>query len=314
MTLLGPGTDRCFEHDAFVYATDDDYVETLAPLMAAASAVGDLLVAVVPGHRAALLRAVLGPVADEVTWIEAGEWYRRPVRTIADYERTLQQMPPGTAAFVVGEVQFGATELDWLAWTRYEAVLNRALERHPARVVCPYDVRALPSTVVDDARRTHRHVLERAERRPSDAYVEPEELLRHLAPGAASPAGAPDVDLCLDRSVREGRRAFTAVATTWGLPAARAQELSVAVSEVLTNAVVHGGGRAWLRIWCRDEGLTCVVEDHGAGSDDALLGYLPPAPGAMGGFGLWLTRQLFDDTVLGRSPRGGLLVRLTVAA
>jgi anti-sigma regulatory factor (Ser/Thr protein kinase) len=312
VTVLEDDAARCFEHEAFIYASDDEYVDTLVPLMADALAAGDAVIAVVPGQRAALLRAVLGAAADDVTWIEASAWYRKPVRTIAGYERTLQGLEPGTSAFVVGEVQFGATERDWLAWTRYESALNRALERHTARVVCPYDARSLPPTVVEDARRTHRYLLGREERRASDAYVEPEALLRAMAAGAVTPADPPDVELHVGGSVREARRAFASAATAWGLAAARAHELSVAVSEVVTNAVVHGGGRAWLRIWGRDDGLTCVVEDEGTGSDDAMLGYVPPTPGAVGGYGLWLTRQLFDRTELARSPRGGLLVLLAI--
>ncbi|HLM65002.1 MAG TPA: sensor histidine kinase [Acidimicrobiales bacterium] len=314
MTVLEDDAAGCFEHEAFIYASDDEYVETLAPLMADALAAGDVVIAVVPGQRAALLRAELGTAADGVTWIEASEWYRQPVRTIAGYERTLQGLERGTSAFVVGEVQFGSNERDWRAWTRYEAALNRALERHAARVVCPYDARSLPPTVVDDARRTHRHLLERDERRASEGYVEPEALLRDMAADAVTPVGTPDVELPVGRSVQEARRAFSSAATAWGLPGSRAHELSVAVSEVVTNAVVHGGGAASLRIWCRDDGLTCVVEDQGTGSEDALLGYVPPAPGAVGGYGLWLTRQLFDRTELARSAGGGLLVLLAVDA
>ena len=319
MTVLDD-TARCFQHEVFLYASEAEYVETLAPLLADAVANGERAIAVVPVDRSALLRAallrsVLGRVADAVTWVDAGEWYRHPVRTIAAYEQTLRGLAPGTTAFVIGEVQFGTTEHDWLDWTRYEAALNRALARHAARVICPYDARALPPTVLADARRTHAHVLEPRGCQPSDTYVEPEALLRDLAGGlVVTPPDDPDVELAIGPSVREGRLAFASTAAAYGLPQPRVDQLTVAISEVLTNAVVHGGGTARLRIWRGTGRLTCVVEDGGAGSDDPLLGYVPPLPGAMGGYGLWLTRQLFDRTELARSPGGGLAVLLAVDA
>ena len=312
MTLLAETTEPCFAHDAFVYDDDGDYVATLAPLLTDALAAGEHVVAVVPADRAALLRPAVGPRADEVTWVDAAEWYRHPARTIAAYEATLRQVTPGRAAFVVGEVAFGTTESDRLAWTAYESALNRSLARHEARVVCPYDARSLSPTVVRDAARTHRHVVRHDGRHPSEAYVEPESLLRDLAPLAVPPERPADVDMRVGTSVRAGRQAFEAVATAWGLSLARAKELSVAVSEVITNAVVHGRSEAWLRVWGGDGELTCVVADDGEGSDDALLGYVPPTPGTIGGYGLWLTRQLFDRTELARSPSGGLLVLLAV--
>jgi len=312
VTTLDAGDARAFEHEAFIYDHDDDYVGTLAPLMTAALAAGDAVLAVVPGPRADLLRAALGPSAGDVTWFDACEWYQQPTRTIAGYEQTLRALGPGTHAFVVGEVQFGDTERGWTEWTRYESVLNRALERHSARVVCPYDARALPSRVVEDARRTHRYLLGTDARQVSDTYIEPESLLLDVTVGTVPPSGAPDVDVQVGNSVRDGRHAFEAAAAAWGLARAQAHKLSIAISEVLTNAVIHGGGRAWLRIWCRDDGLTCMVDDAGSGSDDALLGYLPPVPGAMSGYGLWLTRQLFDRAELSRSPRGGMRVLLTL--
>ena len=312
MSVVRDGGPRCFVHEAFVYEGDDDYVGVLVPLMTAALAADSRVIAVVPPRSAGLLRCALGDTAAGARWVDARDWYRRPSRTIAGYARTLAELPAGASAFVIGEVPFGDAP-DRLAWTRYEAALNRALDRHAAHVVCPYDARALPSAVTHDARRTHPHLQGGDGSRPSGAYVEPEDLLRELARPVVAPAGPPDVVVDLDGSIAVARRAFAAAAMVWGLTAGRADELSLAVSEVVTNAVVHGGGVASLRVWCRHD-LTCVVDDGGAGNDDPLLGYVPPLPGSLGGYGLWVTRQLFDRTELGRSPAGGLRVLLAVDA
>lgn len=303
-----------FQHEAFVYRSVDEYVATLAPLLADAVAAGDEAIAVVPEGRAQALRAALGGRGHGVRWVEAAEWYQHPVRTVAAYEQTLRRLAPGTAALVVDEICFGDSEHAHRSWTRCEAVLNRALERHPVRVICPYDVGSLPPSVVADAHRTHPHLRGPRTRRPSAAYVPPEVLVPEIAADLVLPTEAPDVDRYVGESVREGRRAFASAASAWGLSDERARQLSVAVSEVLTNAVLHGGGGAWLRIWGRDDALICAVDDDGPGSDDPLLGHVPPPPRATSGYGLWLTRQLFDRAELARSPRGGLLVLLAVDA
>jgi len=301
------------QHEALVYGSDAAYVAALAPLLAQATAEGRPAIAVVPAHNTALLRGALTPaVAAQVEWVSAEDWYQHPIRTIAAYEARIRRLPAGSVALVVGEVQFGTTEVQWAAWTRYESALNRALERHAVRVICPYDSRSLPATVVDDAARTHPCLLSDGNPRPSEGYEAPEALLRDLPPALAMPERGPDVELVDQRSARPARRAFGEAARAWGVPDERIDELSVGVSEVVTNAVLHGHSAATVRVWCDDEVLLCAVEDEGGGTDDVLLGYRPPAAGAMGGYGLWLARQVFDRSELDCSPAGGLRVLLAV--
>lgn len=312
MTVVHDRPARPFEHEAFVYGSSTDYVDVLAPLTDAALRAGDHVVAVVPDRNAKLLRSVFGSSASGVTWIAAEQWYRRPVRTIAGYDRTLRDLA-GRPAFVIGEVQFGSTDRDWADWTRYEATLNRVLHRYPARVVCPYDERALPPSVIADAGRSHPFVLTAAGRADSASYVDPEQLCASLPAHVPVPEWPADVVLRAETSVRAGRQAFVEAARRAGFAADRMHELVVGVSEVLTNAIVHGGGSGFVRVWIGDP-LVCVVEDAGNGVDDPLLGMRPPSTDASGGYGLWYTRQVFDRTEVARSPMGGLLVYLEASA
>lgn len=297
-----------FEHEAFVYGSDEEYARVLAPLAEAALAAGHAVVSVTPEANTVLLREALGRAAADVEWVDADEWYRHPVRTIAGYDRTLQQLA-GRPAFVIGEVRFGDTARQWTEWTRYESALNRALHRHAARVVCPYDRRALPASVVDDALRTHPYVLTAGQRATSARYAEPEQVLSSLPVPVAVPDRAPDAVVVADTSVRAARHAFEEVARAAGIDDDRVHDLAVGVSEVLTNAVVHGGGIAFMEIWTGDP-LVCVVEDAGNGIDDPLLGMRPPEGGGEGGYGLWYTRQVFERAEITRSRRGGLRVHL----
>lgn len=306
-------TDRRTErldHEAFLYGSDDEYAACLGTLLAGALARGEPAYAVVAPEKAKLLAGELGAMADRVSFFDAANWYCQPAETLAAYDRILRGLRPGTRAVVVGEVQFGDTQRDWLAWTRYESALNRVLEGHQARVVCPYDSRSLAPSVIEAAARTHPHILRVHGQQPSGVYAEPEVLLPVLTLDWDVPPGPPEVDLIVHGGTDAARRAFRRAALATGFDLDRVEELTLAVNEVVTNALVHGGGRARLRVWVSADGVTCTVEDEGPGNEDALLGYRPPPPGAERGYGLWLARRIFDDVESRRSAAGGLAVVL----
>ncbi|MDF2712442.1 MAG: ATP-binding protein, partial [Nonomuraea muscovyensis] len=48
------------------------------------------------------------------------------------------------------------------------------------------------------------------------------------------------------------RRAVTTYAAGMGLTGRRLEDFVLAVNEITTNAVLHGGGRGRLRLWARD--------------------------------------------------------------
>ena len=91
----------------------------------------------------------------------------------------------------------------------------------------------------------------------------------------------------------------------------RSLDLSVALTEVLTNALRHGGGDVRLWAWADSESLICQVEDRGGGIVDPLAGYRPPRAQA-NGRGLWLARQLVDLLQIVPGLQG-TIVRLRVA-
>jgi anti-sigma regulatory factor (Ser/Thr protein kinase) len=76
----------------------------------------------------------------------------------------------------------------------------------------------------------------------------------------------------------------------------------VAVNELLTNAVRHGGGTGHLTLSAAAGSVVCEVTDHGSGLD----GVSPqrPAPDEPGGWGLWLVRELTDTCEIKSGPDG----------
>ena len=96
-----------------------------------------------------------------------------------------------------------------------------------------------------------------------------------------------------------------------GLSAERAGDLVLAVNEVATNSIRHGGGGGVLRIWQAADALICEIADSGRIADP-LAGRQRPASGQSGGHGLWLCNQICDLVQL-RTFVTGSVVRLHIS-
>ncbi|MEV1142393.1 ATP-binding protein [Micromonospora sp. NPDC049799] len=113
--------------------------------------------------------------------------------------------------------------------------------------------------------------------------------------------------------VTELRHSVTSCAHAAGLGGQRLDDFVLAVNELITNAVRHGGGRGWLRLWRQSGRLVCEVSDHGHGiSAHRLNDRSRPAPDTAGGWGLWLAREL-SDTMEVETGTAGTLVRISAA-
>lgn len=88
--------------------------------------------------------------------------------------------------------------------------------------------------------------------------------------------------------VTELRHSVTSCAHATGLAGQRLDDFVLAVNELITNAVRHGGGQGRLRLWRRGGDLVCEVADHGQGISERRLRdrdgrrRTPPAVGGSG--------------------------------
>ncbi|SCL13373.1 ATP-binding protein [Micromonospora inyonensis] len=113
--------------------------------------------------------------------------------------------------------------------------------------------------------------------------------------------------------VTELRHSVTSCAHAAGLSGQRLDDFVLAVNELITNAVRHGGGQGWLRLWRQAESMLCEVSDHGQGiSAQRLHDRRRPAPETAGGWGLWLAREL-SDTMQVETGTAGTTVRISTA-
>jgi anti-sigma regulatory factor (Ser/Thr protein kinase) len=111
--------------------------------------------------------------------------------------------------------------------------------------------------------------------------------------------------------LRQVRHVVAARAAAVGVSGARGFELMVAVSEIATNSIRHGGGHGELRMWADGCQVVCEVADSGA-LTNPLAGREDPDPDDVGRRGLWLANQLCDLVQIRVFP-SGTVVRLHIA-
>ena len=97
--------------------------------------------AMVRVSRSEALSDSLGDAAPRVTTFDRDRFYTRPEAVLAAYDATVRAALRGgaPAVRVFGELPLCRTQEQADTWTRYEAILNRAFEHHPVRLLCGYD-------------------------------------------------------------------------------------------------------------------------------------------------------------------------------
>jgi serine phosphatase RsbU (regulator of sigma subunit)/anti-sigma regulatory factor (Ser/Thr protein kinase) len=90
-----------------------------------------------------------------------------------------------------------------------------------------------------------------------------------------------------------------------GLDDTRLYWFVVAVNEITTNAVRHGGGSGQVSLWADGGRLHCRVVDRGPGiPPERQRADVRPAPDSIGGRGLWLAQQGCESMAVDSSPAG----------
>ena len=113
--------------------------------------------------------------------------------------------------------------------------------------------------------------------------------------------------------VAEVRRRVTEAAHEVGLSPDRVAGFTVAVNEIVINAVEHGGGTAVVTLILRARQLVVEVVDHGTAQWQFSVPTAAPPPDQIHGRGLWLATKLSDELTV--DSRGtDRLVRLTAKA
>jgi anti-sigma regulatory factor (Ser/Thr protein kinase) len=300
-----------FRHEALLYAGDDGFIEATLPWIRDAVAAGEPILVVVSAARIARLREELGSEAERVTFADMADVGTNPARIIPAWRAFVDaHAGQGRRLRGIGEPIWAQRSPDELVeCQRHEALLNLAFAGSEAFwLLCPYDVDALDSDVIEKAHRSHPTVVAGDEARRSETYEDLGVVAEPFAEPLPEPPPGMDELPFAAGTLAVVRRLVEQRAKDAGLSAVQASDLVLVVNEAATNSVRHGGGEGVLRAWLTDDMLIFEVADAGAIADP-LAGRERPGSGQSGGHGLWLCNQVCDLVQL-RAFASGSVVRL----
>ena len=300
-----------FRHEALFYASQDEFLErTSAFLREGVEAEEPALVVLRPDSLAAL-KSELNGHADRVLFADMGEVGSNPARIIPAWREFVDRhSTPGRGIRGIGEpIWAERSPAELVECQRHESLLNLAFEdTRDFFLLCPYDTSALDPSVIEEAHRSHPFVAVDGIQADSTRYRDREETAAPFAAPLPDPRTETRCQVFQTGTLRALREFVTRCATDAGFSRSSTQDIVLAVGEVATNSIVHGGGGGILRVWQEDGGLICEVNDTGR-IEDPLVGRMRPEPGQIGGHGLWLANQVCE-LVQVRTYPGGNAVRL----
>lgn len=297
-----------FRHEATFYRGLEGLVDQVLPFVQEGVRLGEPVLVAMLSDRLTVVDEALGADSAHVEFVDMEELGRNPARIIPAWRRFLADAPSGSPLRGVGEpIWAGRRPTEIVECRLHESLLNVAFDDGRGwQLMCPYDVKALPGWVVEDAMRTHPVVGPDLDR--SAAYGGHQHATDAFAAALSSPPEWADEipfgggDLLALREIvhRLGGRA--------GLPRDIKDDLVLAAHELATNSIQHGGGQGVLRSWTEADAFVVEVSDSGT-IVDPLVGRSLTSAEAQNGRGVWMANQLCD-LVQVRSTPTGTAVRL----
>jgi len=299
-----------FRHVAMLYRGEQGFLEGTLPFLREGVARGEAALVVVSPRKIALLREALGADAARVRFEDMTTIGRNPARIIPAWSAFAREAGvEGGALRGIGEpVCAERSPAELFECHRHEALLNLAFaDAARFELVCPYDVSTLDPAVVAHAHRTHQLVRDaNGPTRPSFAFQGLEAAAAPVcSPLPSAPPEAQAVPI-LPATLTSLRAIVARRGDRARLSPARRDDVVLAVNELATNAIRHGGGAGMLRMWETAAALVCEVSDAGR-IDHPLAGRELPRPGQIGRYGLWLVNQLCDLVEQRTTPDGNVV-------
>jgi anti-sigma regulatory factor (Ser/Thr protein kinase) len=296
-----------FRHEALLYGGIDGFVDGTVPFLRAGAEDGDAMLVVVDAAKIDALRETLGPDVPAVTFADMAEVGANPARIIPAWRAFVDSHPKRRLRGIGEPISAARSAAELVECQRHEALLNVAFaDTAGFSLLCPYDVDALDPAVIELAHHSHPVIVSDGAQRASSAYRDLDAVAAPFAAPIPDTPGHAD-GVAFDRhslaAVRDlaGSRALAA-----GLSSERTDDLVLAVNELATNSVTHGGGQGVLRLWSEPDAVICEISDAG-GVVEPLAGRERPTAGRAGGRGLWLCNQLCDLVQIRAYPEGGVV-------
>jgi anti-sigma regulatory factor (Ser/Thr protein kinase) len=306
-----------FRHEAVLYTGTDGFLDRIGQFVREGITAGEPTLVMTNARKIAALREMLGG-ADEglVEYRDMEVEGANPARIIPAWDDFATRLSAGGPRRLrgVGEPIWAgrsAAELAECHW--HEALINRAFaDQRGFWLVCPYDIGTLPAPVVDDARRTHPLTDDGEESSAGRMHgAEEFELVptRPLASALDQPQSVVAQFRFDSDRLAELRSLVAAEGARAGLSSGQIDNLVVAVNEVATNSVTHGGGTGVARLWREGRAIVCDISDAGT-IIDPLVDRTRPSEAAGDRRGLWTVNGLCDLVQVRSSPENGSVVRM----
>ncbi len=296
--------DTAFVHEALFYRDADEYRAGTLPFVRAALDAREPVLVAVPGPRIDIIAAALGELAVEVRFLDMTRAGRNPGKIIPWVLHAFVEEHLGKPVRIIGEPIWAGRSVDeYPACVQHEALINVAFAGREASILCPYDAYALPADALADATCTHPVLVDVDIRKSSSTYLDPDEIVAAYNRPLSEP-GPDSVTLAFNATTLGTLRRFVAVhAGRTGLSRRRVSDLQLAVNELATNAIVHGGGQGELRMWPTARRYVCEVRDRGRALA-RLAGRVPPTLDSISGRGLVLVNYVADLVRIHTAPDG----------
>ncbi|MCA6091182.1 sensor histidine kinase [Streptomyces sp. SCA3-4] len=283
-----------FTHPALFYRDQFEYLSANVAFVRAGLEAGDPVAVAVPEDNLKLLRGELGKDGSGVTFVDMQQAGRNPGRIIPRVLLAFADAHPGRHVRLIGEpIWAGRSPTEYPACAQHEALINHAFTGRRVTILCPYDASRLAPHVLTDAHATHPVVISGGVELVSGSYA-PDGVIAAYNEPLPGPPDEPVFSFSFDGDLLpDARHLVLERAVALGLAPGRRDDFALAVAELTTNSVLHGGGRGTVRIWADAEHVVWEVEDRGH-IGDPLAGRCPPPPDRPGGRGLLLVHFLSD--------------------
>jgi len=305
-----------FQHEALFYAGLDDFLAGTVPFVREGLEGDEAILIAVPEVRLRALQSALRPelLGDgrRVTFLDMERVGRNPAHIIPAWAQFLRDNGDGDVPVRgIGEpIWRGRSDAELVECQRHETLLNVAFADSGSwRLLCPYDTVGLPADVIEEAERSHPWVSRADGERTFSERCRDLDVMAQPFDAPLSAVGIETQSVAFGlRDMAAVRKLVAVCARVAGLSTVRTDDLVLAVHEVASNSIRHGGGSGTLRVWHDGGAVVCEVTDGGR-IDAPLVGRQLPDDDSLGGRGLWMANQLCD-LVQVRSGAAGTTIRI----
>ena len=152
-----PANTAMLDHKALVYSEADELADTAGPFLEEGVERSEAVLVMAKPENIELLRALLGPAARRIEFVESTAWYKTPAAALDGLESFSSAKLEGGASWIriLGDPMWDGPDAEALLWIRYESLVNLVFAAWPMTVLCAYDERSVHPDIAKQAHVTH---------------------------------------------------------------------------------------------------------------------------------------------------------------